>query len=212
VNRNLLVGSVFAVLVIAVVALVYLNFGAPAAPAPQAAATRPRATATPAARPGGPGAPPSSPTPPAPARPVAGKTRIVLYFQGADVGMLFPEEREADDRQDGNARARLVLEELARGPKKDLLPTIPEGTGVREVYFDAAGTAYVDFTRGLRDNHRGGSVEELMTVESIVNTLARNVPEVQSVQFLIEGKTVLTLAGHVDLSLPLRPGGARMAE
>ena len=58
----------------------------------------------------------------------------------------------------------------------------------------------------------GGSDEELMTVDSIVNSLARNVPQVQAVQFLIEGHPVSTLAGHVDLTAPLRAAGDRLAQ
>ena len=207
-NRGLLVGTVFAVLILTVLVLLYLNFGSPVArPGPRPAAPPPSPTRTAAM-------PTAATLAPAPARATPGGPgrRVVLYFQGADVGLLFAEEREAEAGTDDNARARRVLEELIAGPRKDLLPTLPPGTRVREVYFDAAGTTYVDFSREIVTRHIGGSSEELMTVDSVVNSLARNLPQVRAVVFLVEGKPVVTLAGHVDLGEPLYPSSLRIAE
>ena len=50
-----------------------------------------------------------------------------------------------------------------------------------------------------------------MTVDSVVNSVTANVPEVHTVQFLVEGRQVQTLAGHLDLSLPLAPHGDSLA-
>jgi spore germination protein GerM len=180
--------GLFALLLALVGVLLYLNFVAP--PRPPALAGTPAGT---------PAAGAQSPTP------ARGRVRIVLYFQGADVGLLFPEEREVDVSADSSARARRVLEELARGSTAELLPTLPAGTHVREVYFDSHGVAHVDFSREIRDNHPGGSAEELLTVESVVHSLSRNVPEVRAVHFLVNGRAATTLAGHVDLTLPLAP-------
>jgi germination protein M len=47
-------------------------------------------------------------------------------------------------------------------------------------------------------------MNELFTVYTIVNTITTNLPDVQSVQLLIDGREVDTLAGHVDLRRPLR--------
>ena len=233
-NRNLALGTVFAVLLILVGVLLYLNFFSATARAPRAGQPRAsgapspgHASAGPTSRPGGASSPrvkASSVTSPSPApaaaspaaiatpsRPAGRVMKLVLYFQGPDVGLLFPEEREVEETPDGNLRARAVLEELTKGPRKDLLPTVPVGTRVREVYFDVSGVAFVDFSRELRDRHPGGAAEELLTIDSIVNSLARNVPQVLAVQFLIEGRTVASLAGHVDLSAPVRPESDRLA-
>ena len=51
--------------------------------------------------------------------------------------------------------------------------------------------------------HPGGTLTELLTVYTIVDALTVNLPGVQSVQILIDGKEVPTLAGHVDLRQPL---------
>ena len=51
--------------------------------------------------------------------------------------------------------------------------------------------------------HPGGSFTELLTVYAIVNAVTANLPTVQRVQILIDGKEADTLAGHVDLRRPL---------
>ena len=43
-----------------------------------------------------------------------------------------------------------------------------------------------------------------LTVYTIVNVITVNLPDVQHVQLLVDGREVDTLAGHVDLRRPLR--------
>ena len=64
--------------------------------------------------------------------------------------------------------------------------------------------AFVDLDATVRTKHPGGSMNELFTVYTIVNAITTNLPDVQSVQMLIDGREVDTLAGHVDLRRPLR--------
>jgi hypothetical protein len=65
------------------------------------------------------------------------------------------------------------------------------------------GDAFVDLSREASANHPGGSLEETLTVYTIVNALTVNLPAIAHVQILIDGKEVDTLAGHVDLRHPL---------
>jgi hypothetical protein len=46
-------------------------------------------------------------------------------------------------------------------------------------------------------------MNELLTIYTIVNAITENLPAVTSVQLLVDGKEVETLAGHVDLRRPL---------
>ena len=55
----------------------------------------------------------------------------------------------------------------------------------------------------INTEHSGGSLEELFTIYTIVNTLTVNLPSISGVQILIEGQEVDTLAGHIDLRRPL---------
>jgi len=65
-------------------------------------------------------------------------------------------------------------------------------------------TAYVDLSREIRDHHPGGAKQELITIYSMVNSLILNIPEIETVKILVEGKEETTLAGHVDLRFPLQ--------
>ena len=62
----------------------------------------------------------------------------------------------------------------------------------------------MDLDPSIRTSHPGGTLQELMTVYTIVNALTTNLPNLQEVQILIGGQEVDTLAGHVDLRRPLR--------
>ena len=56
----------------------------------------------------------------------------------------------------------------------------------------------------LRENHPGGSQTEFLTVYSIVNSLALNIPQISSVKILIEGRETMTIAGHIDSRFPFK--------
>ena len=58
-------------------------------------------------------------------------------------------------------------------------------------------------SRESAGGHPGGTVNELLTVYTIVNALTANLPAVTTVQLLVDGREVDTLAGHVDLRRPL---------
>jgi spore germination protein GerM len=62
----------------------------------------------------------------------------------------------------------------------------------------------VDFSRELLTSHWGGSMGEIMTVYSVVNTLA-SLPGIEQVKFLVEGEEIETLTGHLDISEPVEP-------
>ena len=51
--------------------------------------------------------------------------------------------------------------------------------------------------------HPGGTDDELLSIYAVVDALTTNLPSVKSVQLLVDGKEVETLAGHVDLGRPL---------
>ena len=83
------------------------------------------------------------------------------------------------------------------------MSAVPPGTALRALYLTSGGEAFVDLSREIVTAHPGGSLDELLTVYAIVNALTMNLPAVTSVQVLVDGKEVDTLAGHVDLRRPL---------
>jgi hypothetical protein len=148
-------------------------------------------------------APVEQPTPPpAPAVP---RIKASLFFAAADGHSLVAVEHEIPFAEGRVAEARALIEaQLAARPPAMLAPTIPEGTTLRGLYVSERHEAFVDLDATVRDRHPGGSMNELLTVYTIVHAIASNLPDIQLVQVLIDGREVDTLAGHVDLRRPLR--------
>ncbi len=130
------------------------------------------------------------------------KIKARLFYVGDQGTRLVGIDREVPfaDTTEGQARA-IAVAQVA--PVSDQLSPIPAGTTVRAVYVTQAGEAYVDLSRQVTDAHPGGSTNELLTVYALVNALTANLPAVKSVQILVDGREVDTLAGHVDLRRPL---------
>lgn len=95
-----------------------------------------------------------------------------------------------------------AMNSLLEGTKeKGQTAIIPKQAKLRSVKVEN-GVAKVDFSQELVKNFVGGSTGETMLVGSVVDTLTE-FPEVKKVQILVAGKSVETLAGHMDLSQPL---------
>ena len=125
---------------------------------------------------------------------------IYLYFSDKQSTFLMAEERVLHHVNDPVALGRMIVEALIKGPQGKLMRTIPEQTALIGLYISQDGTAIVDLTNEIKENHPGGSASEIMTIFSIVTSLVRNIPQVDRVKILIEGREVETLAGHMDLS------------
>lgn len=133
------------------------------------------------------------------------KMRTHLYFLDSDHRFLKAEERTLVQQDGVVERARSMVYALIDGPKGGLIPTIPGETRLLSLYVTEDGIAYADFDRAISEQHPGGSLSELFTIFSIVNTLALNIPEIEAVKILIEGREAKTLAGHIDIRFPFRP-------
>ncbi|RZB30691.1 MAG: hypothetical protein SRB1_02971 [Desulfobacteraceae bacterium Eth-SRB1] len=133
---------------------------------------------------------------------------IHLYFADKDNSFLISEERSlflsSDPSKSGPAESgKQIIEALIHGPEKGLMQTIPGAAKLRALYVTQDGTAYVDLTVAVKEQHPGGVNSELLTIYSIVNSLILNISEINAVKILIGGSESLTLAGHIDLSSPL---------
>lgn len=127
------------------------------------------------------------------------KVDVVLFFSDQTGDYLKTENRQIN-MVPGLARA--AVQELIKGPgSKNLSSTMPEGTTLRDINIQD-GLCTVDLSQEFRDNHWGGSSGEILTVYSLVNTLTQ-FPTVEKVEILVEGQKIDTLAGHMDLSVPV---------
>jgi spore germination protein GerM len=100
-------------------------------------------------------------------------------------------------------QAKRIVEAQLAPATEQFASAIPQGTRLRTVFFTKSGDMYVDLSAELRQNHPGGTTNEILTVYAIVSALTSNLPAVTGVQILIDGKEVDTLAGHLDLRRPI---------
>jgi spore germination protein GerM len=133
------------------------------------------------------------------------KMTVTLFFLSENDTLLHPEEREIIDDPGLNTRARRVVQELLNGSQNGLLSPFPPETKLRELHITEGGTAYVDFTREIQENHLFGSSADIATVYCIVNSLTHNFEIIKKVFILIDGGEKETLGGHIDLSRPFVP-------
>ncbi len=140
----------------------------------------------------------SSPNIPPPLRQVK-----LFFFQPESLGLvdISQELRLSHGKIE---RLKQIINALLDGAPPTLINTIPKGTQLYEVYLDDQSTAYLDFSGALSAAHIGGTTAELLTIRTILKTVQANFGEdIKSVQILIEGQEVDTIAGHVDISKPL---------
>jgi spore germination protein GerM len=131
------------------------------------------------------------------------KQVVHLYFADGKRPFLIAEARVMVNPGEPLAFSRQLVSELINGPARGNLATIPNETRLRSFFLLGDGTAVVDFSRHLRENHPGSCRLEQLTLFSIVNSLILNVSEVDKVKILIDGAEVQTLTGHLSLEYPL---------
>lgn len=137
--------------------------------------------------------------------PPPGVPRITAtLFYGSEDGLaLVPVRQEVALAEGLVPQAREILAAQFQPAPAPYVSLIPPGTSLRAFYATDRGDAFVDLTTEVISAHAGGSATELLTVYAIVNAVTANLPAVQRVQILVEGREVDTLAGHVDLRRPL---------
>jgi Sporulation and spore germination len=101
---------------------------------------------------------------------------------------------------DRGLRARQVLRAvLAQYSQTPSPHPLGHGADIKDVYLITSDTLVVDTTAEFADAHPSGILLEELTLTSLIETLAANVPGVNKVKFLVNGQERETLAGHADL-------------
>lgn len=136
------------------------------------------------------------------AAPVAGATeRVFLFMAWDDAGALHPQPATIPLPSNRQQRTEELLRALVRAYQDKNSPhPIPNGSEIRSVYLVDPGLAVIDLNAAFANGHRSGVLEEELTVTSLIQTLAANVPGILKVRILVDGKERDTLAGHADLS------------
>ena len=131
------------------------------------------------------------------------KIQVQLFYVSEDGRKLTSVEQEVPFAEDPSEQAKVIVNAQLAPATPPLVSALPPGTALRALYLTPRGEAYVDFSPELVSQHPGGSMHELLTVYTIVHALTVNLPMIQSVQVLVDGKEIDTLAGHVSLHQPV---------
>ena len=136
------------------------------------------------------------------APPAAGPTEnVVLYVADDAAGVLRAQTAKIPLPSGRQQRAEELLRALLRIYEQPDSPhPLSAAADVRSIYLIPSGAAVIDLNAPFADQHRSGILDEQLTVNSLVETLAKNIPEIYRVRILVDGKTRETLAGHVDLT------------
>jgi hypothetical protein len=145
----------------------------------------------------------AAPLPPAAPPPPGRKIKARLFYVAEDGMHLTGVERDVAYGEGTVEQAREIITAQIAPVTEPLVSAVPPGTTLRAVFITEGGDAYVDLSREVASAHPGGTLNELLTIYTIVNALTANLPAVTGVQVLVDGKEVETLSGHIDLRRPL---------
>ena len=126
-----------------------------------------------------------------------------LFYVAEDGARLTSVERDVAYGEGTVEQARAIIAAQLAPVGAPLVSAVPPGTAIRALFVTPQGEAYLDLTSEVVEAHPGGSLNELLTVYTLVDALAANLPAISAVQLLVDGKEVDTLAGHIDLRRPL---------
>lgn len=144
----------------------------------------------------------ATPPPAAPAEP-GRRIKARLFYIAAGGTKLTSVERDVAFGASAVEQAREIISAQIAPVVEPLVSAVPAGTALRAVFITEGGEAYVDLSREVVAAHPGGTINEMLSIYTLVNALTENLPAVTAVQVLVDGKEVETLAGHVDLRRPL---------
>lgn len=135
------------------------------------------------------------------APPITGPPTTVALFVADDRDVvLYRREVEIALPQDEGRRAREILHALiGQYLEKATAHPLAAGADVLEVFVVGGSTAVIDVNTAFADEHRSGIMVEDLTLASLAQTLAANLPGITRIKLLVDGKERETLAGHADL-------------
>lgn len=133
-------------------------------------------------------------------KPEAGERTYVLYRADAKADKLVAEQVK---RSDSAAPEKRALELLLTEPVADqkLFSVMPKDVRLLDLTIRDK-VAYADFSKELKTNALGGAAYEILLVNGVVNTLTE-FNTIERVQFLVNGRAITTINGHLDLTDPI---------
>ncbi len=132
----------------------------------------------------------------------AAEIRIKVYYPDTDGTKLIAVTRKVKTDASTDKYTAAMKSLLSGTQEKGQITILPKTVQLRSVTVKN-GIAKVDFSQDLIKKFNGGSTGESLLVGSVVDTLTE-FPEVKQVEFLVEGKPIESIAGHVDTTAPIK--------
>jgi len=130
-----------------------------------------------------------------------------LYYPNETLESLTNEERSVPASWSAlttSQKIQYIVQELINGPSTlQAVSLISPKTKILNATLQN-GIATIDLSHELRDQYTGGAIEEDLTVNSIVWSVAQ-LPEVKGVRILIEGQFGESIGGHILLNHTFSP-------
>ncbi|AGA70342.1 sporulation/spore germination protein [Desulfitobacterium dichloroeliminans LMG P-21439] len=145
----------------------------------------------------------AEPQPPEPTATVDKTMDVTLYFPTPDASGLVATKRTLNVTEETSAAAIKEIFKEFTNPSTGSVAPLPEKTELLDVKIKD-GVATLNLSKSFRENFKGGTTGEEMVLFSIVNTLTK-LPDVQSVEFLLEGELKAAILGGLDTSIPVEP-------
>lgn len=132
---------------------------------------------------------------------------IALYFKSPNENEDLVKEERHVSTDPNEAIEKYIVEELIKGSKEENVNLIPNGTKLLGINVDN-NTAFVDLSSEFVEGQKGDTRSQILSVYQIVNSLTE-LPNIESVQILIDAKRYPDFAGELDLlNQVLTRGGA----
>lgn len=129
------------------------------------------------------------------------KQKVELYFAESNERFLVAESRYIPWEKKIAGQVEELVKAIIDGSHTNLVRTLPEGVVLKDIRVNGE-TVYVNFDQNLSLLHPGGSASEMMSIYSVTNTIISNIKSIKKVKFLVEGKDLETIKGHVDTRQP----------
>ncbi|AHF07830.1 GerMN domain-containing protein [Desulfitobacterium metallireducens] len=136
---------------------------------------------------------------PTPNSTTAQATPVTLYFPTPDASGLVAVEKTVNV---SNGEVIKAMFNEFNNPPTGLERVLPKGTELLDASIKD-GVATLNLSKEFKSNFEGGGTGEQMILYSIVNSLT-TLPNVQSVQFLLNGEKTIAILGEMDTSGPLK--------
>ena len=144
---------------------------------------------------------PSEPKQTAPEQKIQ-SAEVKVYYPDESGTKLVPVEKKIQFVDEAEKYSAALTELMQKPKEKNLTTVFPSHAKIRSVTREGE-TAVVDFDGSILKGFVGGSTGEEFLVNSVVDTLTE-FNEIKQVKFLIDGKEIETLSGHMDLSEPIK--------